>query len=83
MVIISTRALEVIIQAVSPESIFGAAAARHIGKVHHLGHTEQTALVLLANLVSFGFFWVLKFMIFNKMFHVHTLEELDELVEAA
>lgn len=64
-------------------SILGAAAAKHIGKVHHLGHTEQTALVLLANLVSFGFFWVLKFMIFNKMFHVHTLEELDELVEAA
>jgi putative flippase GtrA len=64
-------------------SIFGAAAAKHIGKVHHLGHTEQTVLVLAANLASFGIFWVLKFIIFNKMFHVHTLEELDELVEAA
>jgi len=64
-------------------SIFGAAAAKHIGTAHHLGHTEQTVLVLFANLLSFGIFWVLKFIIFNKMFHVHTLEELDELVEAA
>ena len=42
-----------------------------------------TVLVLLANLVSFGIFWVLKFLIFNRIFHVHPLEELDELVEAA
>jgi len=64
-------------------SIFGAAAARHLSKVHHLSHLEQTVLVLLANLVSFGIFWVLKFLIFNRIFHVHPLEELDELVEAA
>jgi putative flippase GtrA len=64
-------------------SIFGAAAAKHIGTTHHLAHGEQTALVLMANLISFGLFWVLKFVIFNRMFHVHTLEELDELVEAA
>jgi len=64
-------------------SIGGAALARHVSKVHHLSHTEQTVLVLVANLLSFAIFWVLKFLIFNKMFHVHTLEELDELVEAA
>jgi len=64
-------------------SMGGAALARHISKVNHLSHTEQTVLVLLANLVSFGVFWVLKFMVFNRMFHVHPLEELDELVEAA
>lgn len=64
-------------------SIGGAALAHHISYTHHLSHLDQTALVLLANLMSFGIFWVLKFMIFNKMFHVHTLEELDELVEAA
>jgi putative flippase GtrA len=64
-------------------SIGGAALARHISYTHHLSHQDQTALVLLANLLSFAIFWVLKFMIFNKMFHVHTLEELDELVEAA
>ena len=64
-------------------SMGGAALAKHIGKVHHLPHAEQTALVLVANLLSFGIFWVLKFLVFNRMFHVHTLEELDELVEAA
>jgi putative flippase GtrA len=64
-------------------SIWGAALARHISLVHHLSHTDQTALVLLANLLSFAVFWVLKFMVFNRMFHVHPLEELDELVEAA
>jgi putative flippase GtrA len=63
-------------------SIGGAAVARHIGIEHHLSHLMQTALVLLANLVSFGVFWVLKFMVFNRLFHVHTLEELDNLVEA-
>ena len=64
-------------------SIVGAAVAKHIGKVHHLSHFDQTAILLLANLLSFGIFWVLKFLIFNRIFHVHPLEELDELVEAA
>ncbi|MGD0393909.1 MAG: GtrA family protein [Acidimicrobiales bacterium] len=64
-------------------SIGGAAVARHIGEAHHLGHFEQTVLVLAANVFSFALFWVLKFMVFNRLFRVHPLEELDELVEAA
>ncbi|MGO8870817.1 MAG: GtrA family protein [Acidimicrobiales bacterium] len=64
-------------------SIGGAAVARHISTVHHLTHLEATAAVLLANLVSFGVFWVLKYMLYNRLFHVHPVEELDELVEAA
>jgi putative flippase GtrA len=63
-------------------SLGGAAVARHIGIEHHLSHLMQTALVLFANLVSFGIFWVLKYMVFNRLFHVHPLEELDDLVEA-
>ena len=39
--------------------------------------------MLAANVFSFGLFWVLKYMLFNRLFHVHPLEELDELVEAA
>ena len=58
----------------------GGQAHRH---VHHLSHFEQTVIVLVANVMSFGIFWVLKFLLFNRMFHVHPLEELDELVEAA
>jgi putative flippase GtrA len=64
-------------------SIGGAAIARHIGNSFHLSHFELTVVVLAANLVSFGLFWVLKFMLYNRLFHVHPVEELDELVEAA
>jgi putative flippase GtrA len=64
-------------------SIGGAAVARHIGLEHHLSHFQQTVLVLAANVFSFGLFWVLKYMLFNRLFHVHPLEDLDELVEAA
>lgn len=64
-------------------SIFGAAIARHIGEAHHLSHFDQTVLVLAANVASFGIFWALKYMVFNRLFRVHPLEELDELVEAA
>jgi putative flippase GtrA len=64
-------------------SIVGAAAAKHIGKVHHLPHLEQTVVVLVANVLSFAVFWVAKFLVFNRIFKVHPVEELDELVEAA
>ena len=63
-------------------SIGGAAVARHIGTTHHLSHLQETAVLLLANLISFGLFWVLKYMLYNRLFHVHPVEELDELVEA-
>ncbi|MGB7050416.1 MAG: GtrA family protein [Acidimicrobiales bacterium] len=64
-------------------SIGGAAVARHIGESFHLSHFGLTIVVLAANLISFGLFWVLKFMLYNRLFHVHPVEELDELVEAA
>ncbi len=63
-------------------SIFGAALATHIGKTYHLAHLEQTILVLAANVLSFAIFWVLKFMVFNRLFHVHPVEDLDDLVES-
>ncbi len=64
-------------------SIGGATLARHIGTVNNFSHFEQTVLVLFANVMSFGVFWILKFLVFNRLFRVHPLEELDELVEAA
>jgi putative flippase GtrA len=64
-------------------SIGGAAVARHFGIEHHLTHIQQTVVVLAANVASFGVFWILKYLVFNRLFHVHPLEELDELVEAA
>ncbi len=64
-------------------SIGGAAVARHLGRVHHMTHLQLTVVVLAANVMSFGVFWILKYLVFNRLFHVHPLEELDELVEAA
>ena len=63
-------------------SVGGAALAKHLSRVHHLGHVESTVLVLAANLFSFGLFWILKYLLFNRIFHVHPVEDLDELVEA-
>jgi len=64
-------------------AMVGAAVVRHLSLEHHLSHTVTSILVVLANIVSFGIFWILKLLLFNRLFHVHTLEELDELVEAA
>jgi len=64
-------------------SIVGAALARHLGAEHHLNHMEQTVVVETANVLSFGIFWILKFALFNRLFRVHPVEELDDLVEAA
>jgi putative flippase GtrA len=58
-------------------SLIGASVAKHIGKTHHLTHLELTALVLFANVVSFAVFWVVKLLVFNKMFKVE-LDEFDE-----
>jgi putative flippase GtrA len=65
-------------------SIVGASLARSLGThTWHLGHFEQTLLVLFANVLSFAIFWVLKLMVFNRTFKVPTLmEEMDEHLQA-
>ena len=61
-------------------SIVGASVARHLGHGH--SHVFATALVLLANIVSFAIFWVAKLMVFNRVFHVPSLgEEIEEHIE--
>lgn len=58
-------------------SMVGASAARALGTMWHLQHVEQTLLVLTANVVSFGIFWILKLIVFNHTFRVPAL--VDEL----
>src|SRR5487761_2139295 len=58
-------------------SMIGAAWARHEVKSLHWAHLTSTALVSFTNLFSFGLFWVLKIMVFNRIFHDHTLDEMD------
>ncbi len=62
-------------------STVGASLARYVGGPAHLDlhHFEQTLLVLAANVMSFGIFWVLKLMVFNRTFKVPSLiDEMDE-----
>ena len=58
-------------------SILWAALARHLAIKYQLDHGETTLLVLVANVMSFAIFWVLKLLVFNRLFH-HELEEFDE-----
>jgi putative flippase GtrA len=64
-------------------SIVGASIAHHIVvKDFPNNHLAATAIVLAANLISFGIFWVAKLFLFNRLFHVPSLlEEIDEHVE--
>ena len=53
--------------------------ARHLSVKYSLSHLETTVLVLFANVMSFAIFWVLKLLVFNKLFHHQVeLEEFDE-----
>jgi putative flippase GtrA len=63
-------------------SMIGAAVARYLGHRLQFDHLDQTALVLFANVMSFGIFWVLKLMVFNRTFRVPTLAvEIGERLE--
>jgi len=58
-------------------SMVGATVARHLSTKYQLSHFESTVLVLVANVLSFGVFWVLKLFIFNRVFKIE-LQEFDE-----
>jgi putative flippase GtrA len=62
-------------------SIVGASLARHVGQHYKLHHFELTLVVLLANFLSFAVFWVVKLLVFNRLFKVE-LEEFDEHLTA-
>jgi putative flippase GtrA len=46
---------------------------------HHYHHLVATLVVMAANFVAFAIFWVLKLLVFNRIFHVPSeLEEVEE-----
>lgn len=59
-------------------SQLGALYARHEVRAHHWSHLTNTGLVVGANLFCFAVFWVLKLIVFNRIFHVETLAMMDE-----
>ena len=60
----------------------GALWARHEVHSHTWSHLVNTGLVTGTNLASFGLFWVLKMMVFNRIFHVNDLAEMDAHLSA-
>ncbi len=63
-------------------SLLGALWARHEVRSHHWSHLLNTGLVSFTNLASFAIFWVLKLIVFNRIFKVDTIEEIDEHLDA-
>jgi putative flippase GtrA len=63
-------------------SQLGALWARHEVRAHHWSHLANTGLVVFTNLASFAIFWVLKLIVFNRIFRVDTIEEIDENLSA-
>ena len=58
-------------------SIVGASLAKHLSTTLNLDHFESTVVVLIANVLSFGVFWILKLLLFNRLFQTE-LAEFDE-----
>lgn len=58
-------------------AIIWAALAHHAAIKYQLDHFETTVVVLVANVMSFAIFWVLKLIVFNRLFH-HEFEEFGE-----
>ncbi len=61
-------------------SMLGATWAKEQVKEHTWPHLVNTGLVSTTNLVSFGLFWILKMMVFNRIFHVAAHEAPTEPV---
>jgi branched-subunit amino acid transport protein len=59
-------------------SMLGALWVKHLVHTHNWDHLINTGLVAGVNLLSFAIFWVLKILVFNKIFHSDKLHDIDE-----
>ena len=59
-------------------SMVGASYAKSVVHSHHWSHLLNTGIVDGANLISFAVFWVLKLIVFNRIFHVNERAEIEE-----
>ena len=62
-------------------SVLASTEARRIGISHHLNHVHRTVLVLGANVGAFAVLWILKFLFFNRLFHITPEAELERGLE--
>ena len=58
-------------------STLGAIGVRHLVNAHHWSHLLDTFLVSFANIVSFAVFWVLRIILFNRIFRVDAIVDFD------
>jgi putative flippase GtrA len=59
-------------------SMLGAYWARHEVHTHAWSRLVDTGLVTGTNLVCFAIFFVIKLLVFNRIFHVNKLAQIDE-----
>lgn len=59
-------------------SLLGAEWVKHVIHSHHFNHLVNTVLVAGMNLLSFAVFWVLKILLFNRIFHTDPLHDIEE-----
>lgn len=58
-------------------SLLGASYARHLVHTHHWDHLLNTGIVVTANLLSFAIFWLLKLIVFNRIFRIDEVQEIE------
>jgi putative flippase GtrA len=58
-------------------SIGTASLARHLSNEYNLQHLGRTIVVLGANTLAFAMLWIVKFMVFNRLFHVDPVSEAE------
>ena len=61
-------------------SIATVSFAAHVAHAHHMGHLWIPILVNTANFFAFGILWILKFIVFNRLFKAVTGEELEPIL---
>jgi len=63
-------------------SLVFAAYCRHLVYANHWTHLANTVFVGVVNLISFAVFWVLKLILFNRIFHTTPIAAYDEHLTA-
>ncbi len=58
-------------------SLLGAAWVKHMVHTHDWAHVINTLMVAGVNVLSFTIFWILKILLFNRIFHTDKLHDIE------
>jgi putative flippase GtrA len=62
-------------------SLLCAIWTKHLVHTHHWSHLTNTGVVEGVNILSFAIFWVLKVLLFNRIFHTDKLRDIEVHLE--